>query len=172
MGEATLSDDLSLADRAQLFAASVHHSQKYGEADYTLHLENVVDTLLRFGYGDDENLLAAAWLHDTLEDTFVTFGQLESLFNADVAMLTWRVSGMRGKNRESRQNYPRVRETSRSVCLKLADRIANARHSVMSNNERYLALYRHEYMAFRSALFAPGEFEPMWTELDGLLGNR
>ena len=60
-----------LSNRAKKFSLQVHGNQTYGETNpYFQHLLNVNGILIRFGYSEpnDNNLLAASFLHDTMED--------------------------------------------------------------------------------------------------------
>ena len=53
-----------------------HGNQRYGDLPYQMHLEHVQAILTRFGLDSEENLVIAAWLHDTLEDTPLTARRL------------------------------------------------------------------------------------------------
>ena len=59
----------TLIEEARNFAIKAHGHQKYGDSPYVVHLDAVAGTLERFGHAGDTNLIAAAYLHDTLEDT-------------------------------------------------------------------------------------------------------
>ncbi|MBA3050486.1 MAG: GTP pyrophosphokinase, partial [Brevundimonas sp.] len=64
-----------MQDRARSFAIIAHGDQIYGEDQpYERHLEAVVDVI--GGWTDDPELISAAWLHDTLEDTTTRFAEL------------------------------------------------------------------------------------------------
>ncbi len=76
-----------LLHRAVSFAARAHRHQfrKDGQTPYVAHPLRVVLTLVRqFGI-DDEQTLAAAALHDTLEDTTTDFDDLAAEFGPEVA---------------------------------------------------------------------------------------
>ena len=71
------------------FAVEAHrrieHRRKYSGASYDAHLRavaEIVDTVT-----DDPEILAAAWLHDTVEDTPATFKDVEDEFGPRVARL-------------------------------------------------------------------------------------
>lgn len=59
--------DTMLMVRAREFALKMHGSQKYGKRPYGVHLKAVAEKVRAWG-GSDE-LVAAAWLHDVIEDT-------------------------------------------------------------------------------------------------------
>ncbi len=57
-----------LVERAATLARLAHAGQRYNGSPYTDHLEAVAGTLREHGV-DDPELIAAAWLHDVVEDT-------------------------------------------------------------------------------------------------------
>jgi len=79
------SSSLSLQERALRIAAIAHRDQvrKGGNVPYFAHPVAVALILAKFGF-TDESLLAAALLHDVVEDTDVTLDQLAAQFPADV----------------------------------------------------------------------------------------
>ncbi len=76
----------ALVYAALIFAARAHANQKRKSTDvpYIVHPVGVMLVLLECGEADPE-LLAAALLHDTVEDTGVTLAQLRERFGARVA---------------------------------------------------------------------------------------
>ena len=160
-----------LVPRAAKFALERHGVQLYGEKHpYGLHLAHVEEVLLRFDIYDPD-LLAAAWLHDVIEDTQTTKEEIHVLFGLRVAELVDAVTNRPGGNRASRhaETYPRVRATPGATTLKLADRIANTEFSVM---KPMFSMYRKEYEGFIEALYVEGENGRMWTHLDELYRER
>lgn len=162
-----------LERNAYEFARRAHGSQTYGSEPYTVHLEAVAKVMERFGV-TDHTLLAAAYLHDVLEDTNVTLEQLSQVFPESVVTPVWLVTEPKGKNRIERHavTYPKIRSDSRAILLKLADRIANFESGGKTD------MYINEYAGFKSALFdgnpntEPGVYQPtilsMWKHLDNL----
>lgn len=55
---------------AMLYAIQQHGDQMYGRKPYHVHLLDVVNVLRRFvdWGGIDQEMVDAAWLHDTVED--------------------------------------------------------------------------------------------------------
>jgi|SRR5687767_12480177 len=78
-----------LVHRAVSFAARAHRHQfrKDGQTPYAAHPFRVALTLLTVFGIDDEQALAAAVLHDTLEDTTTDFDDLAEEFGPEVARL-------------------------------------------------------------------------------------
>lgn len=164
-------------DEARAVAIAAHGGQMYGDQPYAYHLQAVVDVLTRFGARLEDAatapLLVAAWLHDSLEDTALTFAEIEARFGAEVAELVWRVTDEPGATREERKpaTYLKTRESAMAVVLKLADRIANVEAS-LATDRKLVEMYRREHAEFRTMLHpaAGGEIASrMWTCLDALL---
>ncbi len=76
-----------LLHRSISFAARAHRHQlrKDGATPYVAHPVRVAFTLLRIFGIDDEQTLAAAVLHDTIEDTTTDFDDLAAEFGPEVA---------------------------------------------------------------------------------------
>jgi hypothetical protein len=76
---------LSLVDRAIGFAARAHDGQKRktGNVPYIAHPVAVAMILQEMGC--DETIIAAGLLHDTVEDTKVTLGEIRQQFGDEVA---------------------------------------------------------------------------------------
>lgn len=70
-----------LINFAKQFAAISHADagQTYDGKPYTAHLEAVVEVLLRYNEVD-KVVLAAAYLHDVIEDVGVSLSTIEDLF--------------------------------------------------------------------------------------------
>lgn len=154
------------------FAVRAHGDQKYGgDKPYVKHLDDVHGVLREYGV-TDRDLLTAAYLHDTLEDTHVTYRELADRFGRHVADIVrsvtliprWKTSGH--AEQHDRTTRERTVKNPLGVKLKLADRIANMRQSVRDKSPK-LAMYQREYPAFRSVLYRD-EDAPMWRELDRL----
>ncbi len=155
-----------LEDRARAFAVKRHGGQRYdGDKPYEFHLQAVHDVLVRFGV-TDEDLLAAAWLHDVVEDTNTSRAQVAERFGDRVGELVYAVTNEPGKNRHARHvaTYPKIAGMPGATTLKLADRIAN-----VEQGGKLVGMYRGEQPAFRKALRAPAEAPAMWAHLDELL---
>jgi (p)ppGpp synthase/HD superfamily hydrolase len=172
--------DKNLLLRARAFASRRHAAQTYDDRPYTVHLDAVVFELCSFGV-DDPDVLAAAYLHDTLEDTDTTYVELVAKFGEPVARLVLAVTDEPGRNRAERHanTYPKIAREPGATCLKLADRLANTKQSGQ-HNPSLLAMYRKEHrtrtkgdgsivVGFRDALYREGEHEAMWAALDARL---
>ena len=77
---------IALVRKAYEFAAKKHADQKRRSGEpYIIHPIQVANILARMKM--DEETLAAAFLHDVVEDTDTTLQQLKEMFGAKVAML-------------------------------------------------------------------------------------
>jgi (p)ppGpp synthase/HD superfamily hydrolase len=153
--------------RARELARRVHEGQEYGDgAFFDNHLARVVATLERYGEGDPL-LKAVAWLHDAVEDTALTVAEISDELGEAVATLVWRLTDELGESRAQRQTltHRKIREDSRAVRVKLADRIANV-ESARERGSPLMGMYRKEHSQFRAELLQPGEYEAMWRDLD------
>lgn len=162
-----------LLEAARNFAAEKHAAkgQLYGDSPYVVHLDAVVAVLKSFGVSD-QTLLAAAYLHDVVEDCGVTTAEVEAEFGAGVGELVWAVTNEPGKNRKERaqRTYPKIASTPGATQLKLADRIANVEACQLPPvNPAKLAMYRDEFASFDEALYVRGQYEHMWRLLEVLL---
>ncbi|MCO4747344.1 MAG: HD domain-containing protein [Proteobacteria bacterium] len=159
---------------AAAFAIRAHGDQRYGDQPYVSHLVAVSHNLRRFGQGRIE-LVCAAWLHDTVEDTPVRVEEVRELFGPEVAAIVDAVTTQPGPNRKARNalTYPRIVATPGAVTVKLADRIANVEACWASQSYK-LFRYRDEYPAFREAMRDDANLPRlvMWDHLDTLLGWR
>ena len=170
--------------RALTLAANAHEGQLYGDKNYIYHLFCVVEVLRRYEI-DTEVMVAAAWLHDSVEDTEVTTEQIRAGFGDDIAELVFAVTSEEGKSRRERnaRTYPKISVVPGATALKLADRIANV-ESCWAERDSRLFMYQREYKGFRKALRSQEADVPdfkgeaswvvrlMWDHLDKLLGWR
>ena len=114
---------------AENFAKEKHSGmiRKDGVTPFHEHLAGVVSRLKNLGV-TDEDVLAAAWLHDTIEDTSTSFDDIEQRFGSKVAVLVLALSKDRSlpKARQEEQYVKQLREASLEAKLvKLCDISAN-----------------------------------------------
>jgi GTP pyrophosphokinase len=125
--------DLTILERAFEVAEEAHRGQlrKSGE-EYITHPLAVTKILADLGIGVTS--LAAALLHDTVEDTPYTLDQLTRDFGAEIAMLVDGVTKLDkvkfGENAQAetvRKMVVAMSKDIRVLVIKLADRLHNAR---------------------------------------------
>ena len=114
---------------AKKFAQEKHKNQKRkdGVTPYSDHLEGVVNRLKNLGV-TDKDVLCAAWLHDIIEDTDVTFDQINERFGREVAEIVLSLSkdqNILKKDREV-QYINQLKDASfQTKIIKLCDISAN-----------------------------------------------
>lgn len=118
--------------QALCFTAEKHRQQrrKDGQTPYINHPLQVLDVLARCGGVEDETLLLAALLHDTLEDTETSPEELQAAFGPEVCALVQEVSDDKTLPQAQRKALQIVHATQlspRAKQLKLADKICNLR---------------------------------------------
>lgn len=162
--------------KAKMFAEIQHAGQIYtDQVPYTWHLYCVVEALARFGITDPA-MVCAAWLHDSIEDTNTSYGDIEKRFGHDVAELVYAVTSELGRNRKERnaKTYPKLKGNRDATILKLADRIANVEYGAANGGKN--DMYAKEFPGFFAGVFDPaqggGGTTPtrMWAHVAKLLG--
>jgi hypothetical protein len=148
-----------LVTRARTFATEAHQRidqrRKYTHQPYQEHLKAVAGLVAQVS--DDPEMLAAAWLHDTVEDTPATFGDVEREFGAAVRELVAEltdVSSPSDGNRDLRKAIDRqhtARASSRAKMVKLADLIDNCR-DICVHDQRFARVYLTEAAALLEVL--------------------
>ena len=123
--------DTSLFDRAALLAIAAHGGTEHrGKAfPYVIHPFEAVAIVSTIT--NDPEMLAAAVLHDTVEDTYVTLEQIEQEFGARVASLVRHETAPAGWMpwREKRQiQVDTIRNAPRdSKIVAIGDKLSNLR---------------------------------------------
>jgi (p)ppGpp synthase/HD superfamily hydrolase len=132
-----------LEAKAKNLAIDAHKHQKYGEHPYITHLADVVARVKTIT--QDPEIIAATWLHDTVEDTEVTIEQIKQQFGDNVANIVWAVTG-HGENRKEKMAnaIAKIAQTPGSELVKSADRLSNVSAS-LANNPKKLKIYRDEH---------------------------
>ena len=123
--------DVRLVMTAAAFAARMHSGQfrKGANADpYINHPIEVARLLAEVGGIEDVRILAAALLHDTLEDTEATFEELGAKFGEAVAGLVQEVTDDTSLPREDRNAHQIASAPKKSpgaALVKVTDQCAN-----------------------------------------------
>lgn len=128
-------EDIALIRRAYDYAEKKHFGQKrISGDDYILHPLNVA--LILTEISADAPCMAAALLHDTIEDSDATKEEIEELFGSEVALLVDGVTKINKLNfntetEASAANQRKIlvglSEDPRVIIIKLADRLHNMR---------------------------------------------
>jgi guanosine-3',5'-bis(diphosphate) 3'-pyrophosphohydrolase len=119
--------------KAMAFAALKHRDQRRKDAEaspYINHPIALADLLWNAGGVRDATVIAAALLHDTIEDTKTTAAELRRVFGAKVAGIVGEVTDDKKLPKERRKELQveHAAHISHSAKLvKLADKICNLR---------------------------------------------
>ena len=140
-----------LVERARIFATAAHTAvgqlRKYTYEPYIVHPAEVVSIVRSVPHTPE--MLAAAWLHDTVEDTDVTIEVVRAEFGDAVAELVgWLtdVSRPEDGNRAVRKAMDRAHTAAapaEAQTIKLADLISNSR-SIMAHDPKFATTYLEE----------------------------
>lgn len=163
-------------ERAKQFALNAHKDQMHGSVPISVHLEAVSSKAAEEApsYFDPvyeneliEIIIAAAWLHDTIEDTPVVLNDIVNEVGPYIAKIVYNVTDGNGKNRLERHlnTYYRTRQCPQSIFVKMCDRWHNQKRST-ERAERFMEMYHREYLYFKFALYEPGMFDDFWKQLD------
>ena len=127
--------DEGLINRAYVFSMKAHGDQQRASGDpYFSHPIEVAGILTDFKL--DDQTIATAILHDTIEDTLATTDEIEKLFGKDVARLVDGVTKLskieaQSENERAAENLRKfllaLSDDIRVLLVKLADRLHNMR---------------------------------------------
>src|SRR5258707_9710774 len=128
---------LRLVSEAAELAARRHNGMARkgrGNEPYINHLAEVASLLAAATDGADAELVAAGWLHDTIEDTETTREELAQKFGERVAALVVEVTDDMSLPKEQRRQLQIIDAPKKSPgakMIKLADKISNIRARIL-----------------------------------------
>lgn len=104
------------------FAEECHRNQvdDCGKSYFHAHILQVVS--LTKIVTDDINTIAAAYLHDVIEDCNITHCEIESRFNSEIADLVLELT--HDGDKKSGYYFPRLK-SEKAILIKFADRMSN-----------------------------------------------
>jgi len=147
----------NVEEKAKTFATAAHKSinqkRKYNNEPYIKHCEEVVSILKAVGITDEE-VLAAAWLHDVVEDTNVKLEDLQGEFPPLTVLLVEQLTDAFNDTSIGNRAFRKSLENKRLTVLvypdtaniKLADIISNTINIVNHIDESFgfLEIYLNE----------------------------
>ena len=163
-------NDIEKLARAYDFAAARHAGQqRKGEAGepYINHLTEVARLVAEASGGADADLVAAAVLHDTVEDTATTPQELSALFGPRVAALVAEVTDDKSlpKAQRKRLQIEHAGHASAGAKLvKIADKTSNLRALAASPPVGWEAERKSEYALWAKAVVARCRGADPWLE--------
>lgn len=145
-------DNSQLVMRAEQFArfahGRIHQKRKYSGEDYINHPARVVQIVKTVDHSQE--MLAAAWLHDVVEDTGVAIESIKDEFGAEVAILVamvTNVSRQKDGNRAIRKAIDSMHLSNANrdaKIIKLADIIDNCSNIAQEADADFAKLYLEE----------------------------
>ena len=144
--------EANLLLKALHFAADKHRDQRRKDvhaSPYVNHPVTVAQILSEIGGVDDVEVLIAAILHDTVEDTDTTIEELEREFGSRVARIVGEVTDDKtlSKAERKRLQIENARHISEEGALvKIADKISNVQDVINNPPEEWDDKRRLEYL--------------------------
>ncbi|MFA5766815.1 MAG: HD domain-containing protein [Candidatus Paceibacterota bacterium] len=148
--------------KAEQLARTAHQGQfrKYTGEPYIVHPEAVANIVA--SVTDDPVMLAAAWLHDVVEDTNVTIDMIEAGFGPEIASVVADVTNITKKsdgNRQYRKGIERQHlagASPKAKTVKLADILHNV-PDIIRNDPGFARTYVAEKQAVLEVLIGGDE---------------
>ena len=158
---------------ARTFASRAHRGQvrKYTGEPYINHPVEVADIVRR--HNGSPEMIAAALLHDVVEDTDVTLDDIRSEFGESVANLVadlTDVSRPEDGNRATRKAMDRehtAQASAAAMVIKAADLISNT-SSIVEHDPSFARVYLKEKRALLDVMFKIKHLD-IWKEADSML---
>jgi (p)ppGpp synthase/HD superfamily hydrolase len=148
-----------IEQRAAAFAAWQHNAinqrRKYTGEPYINHPAAVAEIVRSVPH--TEEMLAAAWLHDTVEDTGATIIDIQVEFGLEVASLVEQITDVScpsDGNRKTRKALDRdhiAKASPQAKTIKLADLIDNSA-SIVAHDPEFAKVYLEEKAALLEVL--------------------
>jgi len=156
--------------KAYHFAAAKHVAQRRKGAaaePYVNHLTEVADLVAEATAGADVDLVLAAVLHDTVEDTETSLAELERCFGDRVAALVAEVTDDKSLPKAERKRLQiehATHATPGAQIVKLADKTSNLRALLSSPPADWPAERKAEYVAWARRVVAGCRGANPWLE--------
>ncbi len=157
---------------ARNFAKKKHTGQlrKNGKTPYFSHLKDVVKNLRKMKV-TNKNIICAAWLHDTIEDTDTDFDSIKDRFGKNVAEIVVSVTKdnrLPRKQREIKYGKDLKSSSAKAKLVKIADILANVNDAPNAGRnarwEKQQFLKKSKYWNYVSSV-KPGKLaELSWAE--------
>ena len=153
-----MSADLPLVLKALAFAADKHRDQRRKDAaasPYINHPIALANVLVREGEVTDADVLAAALLHDTVEDTQTTPAELRAAFGPAIAAIVEEVTDDKSLPKAERKRLQVEHAATMSEAaklVKLADKICNLRDMADQPPSKWDLARRREYFEWAKAV--------------------
>ena len=150
----TRRSDVGVLLQAAHFAADKHRDQRrkgVRNTPYINHPLEVAEILNRVGGIEDAEVLAAAVLHDTIEDTVTSAKELERRFGKRVAALVEELTDEAGLTWQQRKRHEidHARHLSPDAKrIKIADKMCNVSDTISNPPGEWTLQRRRDYLEF------------------------
>ena len=157
-GVRTHGHELALVLKAATFAAHKHRDQRRKDVKATPYINHplaLAQALCEEGAVDDPIILAAALLHDTIEDTETSYDELRGQFGARIADIVAEVTDTKflGKQLRKRLQLAKAgRASAAAQQVKIADKLCNLRDLLASPPAKWSQRRKHEYFDWAKAV--------------------
>lgn len=167
-------EQIEFVEKARDFAIKHHEETNhlYDGKPYRFHLEMVFAFALKYIYLIPVKyrhiVLAAIWLHDTIEDCRLTYNDIKKATNYQVAEIVYALSNEKGKTRAERANskyYKGIRTIIYAVFAKLADRLGNGKYSYEKSIGQITAGSMFDKYGAENDKFIWSLIKPEWYEI-------
>jgi (p)ppGpp synthase/HD superfamily hydrolase len=163
------------------FAIEAHQkvNHLYDGKPYSVHLSMVAMYALKYidliPDSQHQNMMNAAWLHDTIEDCRLTYNDIKEVAGFEVAEIVFALTNEKGKTRKERANskyYSDILNVPFARFVKICDRLANVKYS-KDTKSRMFEMCQKENEGFIESLISAGSdrrhYQPMIDELSRLI---
>ena len=169
---------ISLLFKALAFSAEKHRTQKRKDIDKSPYINHPIAlaNILAKRWVIDENVLCAAILHDTIEDTKTTADELRKHFGEKITSIVLEVSDDKSLEKEVRKQLQIDHAASLSKeakLVKLADKIANITDIINTPPVKWTKERKLEYFAWAKAVVdnLRGVHQGLEGEFDDLIAD-
>lgn len=162
---------------AAVFAARKHQGQVRKDdhaSPYITHPLTVAREIYATGKVYDQQILVAAILHDTIEDTKTTQEELRQLFGEDVLSIVLEVTDDKSIQKERRKQLQVIHAPQLSYAariIKFADKLANCRDILLMPPKDWDLVRRQDYIQWSADVLAQvrGTNPPLESAFDALV---
>lgn len=152
--------DLGLLLAAAHFSADKHRDQRRKgsrNTPYINHPLEVAERLNRVGGIENATILAAAILHDTIEDTETTAAELAGLFGPAIAAIVEELSDdkdLHWRDRKRLEIEHAAKVSTAARLIKLSDKTSNVTDTVANPPGDWTLQRRRDYLEFAAKVAA------------------
>jgi len=162
--------------RANIFQMAAHaacgQKRKFSGDEYYTHPQAVAHILRIHVPQVTMAMILAAYLHDTVEDTKVTFAMIDLLFGSDVARIVRGLTNVKqpGMNRAAQKRFDAARIAAEEwdvKVIKLCDRLHNL-PDIIANDPAHARVYVPETRYLLDTALV-GVHDVLWNKLDAII---